>query len=354
VEVDVVIVGGGPAGVSAAIALVGAGVSTAVIDDGPRREKAMETAPPGLRQLLERIVASKALAACEPCFGIESRWGGLPKFQSSILNPKGHAWFVRRAEFDRSLQEAAQEQGVVWLRASARDVSFFGDWVRVWGDGLSVEAKWVVFASGSHLLPAKVTRQLPQVIDQLICYWAVVPSESKEKVLALEPADYGWWYSCPGSSGTVFAGLVTDALDSREHEVASLPKWNILLRGTKLYLDRKVVGPASRLNVQDAALSTLPKRSGDRWTAIGDAALRLDPLGSSGVMAAIESGIRAAESILQAIRRKSKMQADAPEWYSGLLARFLEERLAQYSLEGQRRSSGFWRRRMVVRLTSRP
>src|SRR5437899_251361 len=100
-QADVVIIGGGPAGCSAALTLQARGYSTVVITTPGRGEKPTETAVPALTQILRSLDANEALRACEPCYGIVSAWGRTTvTLQPSIRNPFGHAWFIHRSRFD--------------------------------------------------------------------------------------------------------------------------------------------------------------------------------------------------------------------------------------------------------------
>src|ERR1700732_5099854 len=100
---DVAVVGSGPAGCAAALTLETSGVATTISASPRPREKPTETAVPRLQQLLQSLGAGEALAACEPCYGIESSWGALdPVQRPSILDPSGNAWFIHRDRFDAS------------------------------------------------------------------------------------------------------------------------------------------------------------------------------------------------------------------------------------------------------------
>src|SRR5437764_254319 len=144
---DVAVVGCGPASCAAALTLRTSGVATTIIASPQPREKPTETAVPRLQGLLQSLGASEALAACEPCYGIESSWGAShPVLRPSILDPSGHAWFIHRDRFDASLARLADAAGVVRLEADATSVSFTDDRVIVSTTAGPVEAKNLVIA----------------------------------------------------------------------------------------------------------------------------------------------------------------------------------------------------------------
>ena len=51
------------------------------------------------------------------------------------------------------------------------------------------------------------------------------------------------------------------------------------------------------MNVALTGLAALPQNHGPRWIAVGDAAAKLDPLGSAGTATALDSGQRTANAI---------------------------------------------------------
>src|SRR5262245_58775709 len=115
-NVEVAIVGGGPAGCAAALMLRASGYSVAIISSPSRHNKPTETAVPALASILRSIQGTDALSACEPCLGICSAWGRRSHaLQPSLLNPFGHAWFIHRERFDRYLQEAVRRADALWI-----------------------------------------------------------------------------------------------------------------------------------------------------------------------------------------------------------------------------------------------
>lgn len=344
---DVAVVGGGPAGCAAALTLRTSGVATTIIASPRPREKPTETAVPRLKQLLRSLGAREALAACEPCYGIESSWGAPdPVLLPSILDPSGHAWFIHRAPFDASLVRLADAAGAVRLEAEATGVSFADDRVIVSTTSGPVQAKNLVIATGSPAWAARATGQKPVTIDSLLCYWVRLAVPVASRLLHVETTDRGWWYLCTGEAATTLACFVTDAEGSRQLAPSEPAQWNSLFQDTRLYREHDLDARARQIHCLPVGMTGLVCRRGSRWVAAGDAAIKLDPLGSSGTATALESGVLAARALLASQQGNRAAGERYDRWGNGLLAEFLKRRTPLYAAEAEKHPAGFWSRRL--------
>jgi flavin-dependent dehydrogenase len=344
---DVAVVGCGPAGCAAALTLRIRGVATTIIASPRPREKPTETAVPRLKQLLQSLGVGEALAACEPCYGIESSWGAPhPVLRPSILDPSGHAWFIHRDRFDASLVQLTDAAGAVRLEAEATSVTFADDRVIVSTTAGSVEAKNLVIAAGSPAWAARVTGQKPVTMDSLLCYWARLAGPVASRLLHVESTQSGWWYVCTGEAATTVACFLTDAESSRQLAPSKPDQWNALLQGTRLCHQHALDAQAGQIHCIPVSVAALPSRHGFRWVAAGDAAIKLDPIGSSGIATALESGVMAAHALLASQQRNHAAADRYGRWGSGLLAEFLKRRTPLYAAEAEKYPVGFWARRV--------
>ncbi len=345
-DVDVAIVGGGPAGCSSALSLLATGYSVAIVAPLSRNEKPTETATPALRQLLLSLNAESALSTCEPCFGICSNWGWpSPILQSSILNPFGHPWFIHRGRFDYSLQNIARKAGTIWLTASVHKVDFDANGVSLLTTGEAVRARWLIAASGSPSWPAQITQQTVLNVDSLFAFWRHMPVTLAERFLFVESTDHGWWYTCPNDGDGTIACFVTDIQSARSLGPMQADVWNDLFVATTLFRRLECKSTTS-IHVALTGLATLPCKHGPRWIAVGDAAVKLDPLGSFGTIAALASGRRAGRAVAEALQGDTASLECYDQWSTGLIKEFSRQRQQQYAIERSRRVDGFWSRRM--------
>lgn len=346
-DVDVAIVGGGPAGCAAALALRKRGCSTTVIAAPTRRQKPTETAVPTLAHMLRTLGAAEALRACEPCFGICSGWGRpAPAFQPSIVNPFGHAWFVHRTRFDSYLRQVACDKGAQWMEAEAQNVYFDSHGVSIETTDQPVRASWIIFATGSPSWPARFAKQTPSKIDSLMTFWANISATLKERVLFVETSDCGWWYLCPSDGSGAVACFVTDPPSARTLGASHASVWNKLFEKTELFRRLEGISAATSIHVAPINLTMLSQSHGTRWIAVGDAAMKLDPLSSSGIATALDSGRQAAQAVAEALQNSMTGFARYARWNNGLIKEFSRQRDNHYASELRVQGSSFWARRL--------
>src|SRR4051794_7742445 len=110
-EWDTLVIGGGPAGCAAAIALARGGHSVCIVEDRQAGDfKVGESLPPAIKPLLQTL---GAMTACNgewaiPSHGNQSAWGS-PRLTDTdfIRDPNGHGWHLDRAQFDAELRTVA-------------------------------------------------------------------------------------------------------------------------------------------------------------------------------------------------------------------------------------------------------
>jgi flavin-dependent dehydrogenase len=352
IDADVVIVGGGPAGCSAALALAKLGVDTAIVSAAKATVKPTETALPALAGLLRSVNAESALAACEPCYGISSGWGRpRPVLRPSIIDPRGNPWFIHRQRFDGALRDSVLKAGSLWFEGVAEGVDFHEPGVTVITSDKRIRAKWLIIASGSPAWAARITGQTIIKHDSLTALWGKLPEVNTERFLFVEPSEFGWWYLAPDDGSGSVACLMTDPPLARSLGAAQVSKWNDLFRETNLARTCGKTSKAEQVTVASTGLMSLKRALGERWIAIGDAAVKLDPLGSGGTMTAIDGGRLAARAVFGSFSGSSSELQDYEQWAACLVAEFSRQREQHYLLESANRSSGFWNRRSSAQIT---
>lgn len=334
---DAIIIGGGPGGSTAGSMLARSGMKVLIIERErfPRFHVGESLIPYGNDELRSIGVWDKlASSGFMPKLGAEFVTGDSTA-QTSILFGRylsaGYAqtFQVERARFDNLLLEHAIEGGCeVWQEAQVKSATISEDGVRVVctrnGETCEVSGRWILDASGRDAFLGK-QMQLPKTDLGLPKKFATFahfknvrrndpPAHGHITVVRL---DFGWFWMIPLDEEKTSIGLVQTLEHFRgtgmkpeecfEHVVATTPELQKRMGSAVRASDFYFAGDYTYRHLQNA---------GPRWLLIGDAAGFIDPIFSSGVMLAVKSGYRAANTLLTADRAGRTLTASEQARYT--------------------------------------
>jgi len=347
-SVDVVVIGGGPAGATASTLIAQHGHKVALFE----------------RERFPRFHIGESLIP--ETYWVLQRLNMLPKMKSShfvkkysvqFVTQKGklsepfyfvehkphecsQTWQVRRSEFDTLMLDNAAEHGVeVHQGVRVMDVLFDGQratGVQVrYDDGREeiVTASVVVDASGqSSLIMGKLgLREWDPELKKaaLWTYWKGAYRDTGRDegttVVIQTEGKKGWFWYIPLHDDIVSVGVVADVdylfrdRASKDHEA--------------IYQEEVARCPGLQPRIANATRATdffaakeytykSRQAAGDGWVLVGDAFGFLDPLYSSGVLLALKSGSLAADAVVDGLRRGDTSAAQlggwAPEYLKGM------------------------------------
>lgn len=351
----VAIIGGGPAGAVAALELAKAGKSVLVIErDVSEVWKIGEGLPPAAKPILQRLevweqfLADKHLASYGNC----SAWGSRELVDHSfVFNPHGCGWHLDRRRFDKMLLDAAIEAGASLVSAIAVDCRQTNSgWVLDLKEHPPILADFVIDASGrgSWFARRQEAKRINQ--DNLVGLAVLLKTEKEtdqDSLTMVEAVAEGWWYGALLPCKKLVAVFLSDADLESTRAARTVEGWKILLDQT-LYLRERVERHGYQIETEPKIVSAnsshLDLPAGETWLAAGDAAAAFDPLSSQGIIAAMESGIVAAEAILNGKPEALKSYAQRLE--QGFTA-YLANKDYYYAQERRWPGSTFWLRRQA-------
>jgi flavin-dependent dehydrogenase len=357
---DVAVVGAGPAGAAIAWRLARAGCRVALLErsrfDAPR---VGESLAPGVTPLLAELGAWDDFLALQPLpsYGTHSVWGS-PELQSHshLFTPYGNGWHVDRSRFDRMLAEHAAAAGAR-LRLGCRVVhveaaSNGGSVLQVEGDGRPLRADLLIDATGRQASLARWVGARHAVFDRLVGVAVPLddPAAASHGYTLVETTPDGWWYCAPIGPRRSMAMLMTDADLARRHAQGGVAGWHAALRhaGTttsRIGKARPQAAPAV-VPAVSRRLVRSPAPTCQRWLAVGDAALAVDPVSGSGVLRALRTAAAGARAALAALAGDADAVGAYEQQCDDDCRRYLAEWAAYYAAEPRWRASPFWQRRV--------
>ena len=311
IDVDVAVIGGGPAGCSAAISLAQSGRRVAICareQDG--RDTIGESLSSSATGLLEQLGVWQRF--CQdghlPCYGNKSVWGSDDlRFHDFIDDPRGHGWHIDRPLFEQRLTERTSQLGVVGLPA-VTSRAFFGDdkrWrLTIDREARAVTARVVVDATGRVSWFARQHGATRLGADRQVALTAFLSAKGpplEDGASLVEAVRDGWWYSAVLPDGRLATAFMTDTDLHDRRLLEREARWVELLSQTR-HTRSRVVDCGYTLDATPRLVAATSGRlepiAGDAWVAVGDAALSFDPLSSHGLTVALKSGQDAAAAIL--------------------------------------------------------
>jgi electron transfer flavoprotein-quinone oxidoreductase len=330
---DVIVVGGGPAGLSAAISAARAGMKTVVIERGDY---------PGTKNVMGGVLYTKATDGVIPGFWkeaplerpvIEQRYGFLSGdeiFSAAYRDPAWgeppfNAHTVLRVKFDRWLAQQAEKEGVMIITETVvEDLLYKGDQVvgvrtgRAEGD---LGAKVVILAEGVNAFIAKKAGLAPQMRPDTVAVAVkeiiALPTEKLEDRFCLEPGQGAtielFGDSTDGMLGTAFIYTNKDSISIGVGAILgqlSEKKWtpNDLLENlkSKPYVRRLIQGGETKEYlahlIPEGGYNAMPKLHRQGVLVVGDTAMLVNGLNREGSNLAMTSGKIAGTVAAEAIK----------------------------------------------------
>jgi flavin-dependent dehydrogenase len=329
---DVLVIGGGPAGTTVAPLLAEMGHKVVLLEKAhhPRFHVGESLLPANL-PLFERLGVAEEVRS----IGVE-KWGA--EFVSPIHEKSQtfvfadawdksmpHAYQVKRAEFDTILIRNAEKKGVqVFEGCKAKAIDFLPDnggavVCAEHEDGSQTEwkARFVVDASGRDTFLAnrfQIKHRNPKHNSSAIYghFTSVQRHEGQaEGNITIFWFDHGWFWLIPMSNDVTSVGMVTWPYFMKTRGQRSIEQF---------MRDGMATCPALMARMNDAVLvneieatgnfSYVSERNhGENYMMLGDAYAFIDPVFSSGVMLAMNSGFIAAKAIDTCLRKPAQAAA---------------------------------------------
>ena len=345
---DVAVVGAGPAGAMAACVLARAGLRVALLDEVNEAPRIGESLPGAVRPLLRDsgLLAALEAGITRPAAGNLSAWGSAELVAAdSIRDPHGPGLHVDRARFDAALRAGAVCAGASRIRARVRAFEFQPAGWTVQHTAGSLQARFLVDASGRRALAAQQLG-IGRVQDEaLVALYAWGSAGAPDQRTVIEAVPQGWWYTAALPGGKRVAAM--HVLPPVAARILRSQGWQQELART-LHIQRYCQpGTAwSAPRGTDAAGARMERCTGEGWLAVGDAALAFDPLSSQGIFNALYTGLRGGQAVVGALDGDRQALPRYEERLREVRHRYRQHVRLYYGAEHRWPTEDFWRSRL--------
>jgi flavin-dependent dehydrogenase len=323
---DVAIIGGGPAGSTAATLLARAGRRVIVLEREkfPRFHIGESLLPfstktfdrLGVREKLDRTFLPKfggeIVAAC-------GSKGVKFYFKDGFRARRDRAYQVTRSEFDKLLLDHSRENGAeVREETTVKNITFENDRAKIdiempAGTRSTIEARYLLDCSGRQTMLGSFFK-FKKMYDHLQKFSVFAHYENVDRAEGIDGTLIRmvrgldrWFWMIPLTTTRMSIGVVLDTATFRAMKLSPEATLEKCIGEQPMVLERmkraERVSPvysAGDYSYRNAKLF------GDRWLLAGDAAGFIDPVFSSGVFLAIMSAEKAADTLDEVLRDESR------------------------------------------------
>lgn len=362
-ETNVLIVGGGPAGTSAALSLLKYSDLKVIIVEETNLEsiKIGEQVNSSIFDLLTYMGIEKDSFDQNNFiqgYSSTAAWGSdRMMIRDSIFNTETESFQLNREEFDYMLLEKVSEKGgIIFPRTKC--LKFNQDENNEWTVELKHETKGNFTIKAKYLIDAtgrlgSICRKIgveSKRYDELTAigkFFYFDESQTIKQDIIIESIEDGWWYCASLPNQKMTLTFFSDANFIKEKRLEKTENWNELLLKTK-HIKHKISEASSEGKpwVKNAFSQVSDISSKKNFLAVGDAVASFDPISSMGIGFAISSACHAAKAIIDADFGHENTFRSYQENINAIYSQYLQTKTFFYRKEQRWNDSAFWQKRI--------
>lgn len=313
---DVVVLGAGPAGSTAAAILARQSLSVLIVEQQIAISFKVGESVPGI---MRNVLAHAGLAGVWHrvsqlrCSGNCSSWGSADLHaRTGMLDPYGHGAHVDRVQFDQELLRESLAAGAqVWHGTRFEYAERSRRWTvfaRSGAELRAIECDGVIDCTGRKAHFARSLGVGRITLDKQVAVASVFSGSENivdnDLTTLIEATPEGWWYTAQIPNQRRVVVFFTDGRHLRQLQVRAAEGFVTAMHQTRYIREVLKHGYVNLGNpiVLRADTSYLVCSAGDGWCAAGDAAAALDPLASAGIVNAVRGGSAAARLVLDGFK----------------------------------------------------
>ncbi|MEL7145365.1 MAG: FAD-dependent monooxygenase [Bacteroidota bacterium] len=354
---EVIIIGGGPAGIATALTLSARGISSCLLEARPAPfKKVGEALPPNARPLLRQLGIEQLLTdpKHQVYHGNLSCWGNsLLEEKDFIREIHGHGYLLDRLHFERQLWELLDQSKTDFIHhCQIQHINPEEKGVEVVANHqhqtITTTGNFIVDATGRKASVCRKLGAISYTMDQqfgIACQIAL-PARTASQIM-VEATPNGWWYAAPAQTGelTLMFFTLKEMIGDEESQKKLLRRE---LRHS-IHLKKRLpqgIPVIDQVKIMPAGTSCLEKPYGKNWLAVGDAAYAYDPISSYGITSALASGFYAGNALAASLAGEE----DALDVYRYVVENAFQAYMSKlsrhYALEQRWPDSAYWQNRL--------
>ena len=323
---QVLVIGGGPAGSTVSSLLRDRGLDVVLLekDQHPRFHIGESLLPMNLEifeelGVLDQVASIGLLKNGAEFISADDRQHTFYFKSAMNKSAPGHAYQIRRSEFDKLLLDNSRKKGVrVFQNTRVIEVSFQPETVEIksrteQGEIQCWRAEFIVDASGrnTYLANALKLKQKNRSHNSAAIFGHFTAVErrvgSDEGNISIYWFDYGWFWMIPLADGCMSVGAVCEpAYLKRRKSSPEVFLQETIERCSGVRSRMKNARLVGCVNATGNYSYSSKKTYGERFLLVGDAYAFVDPVFSSGVFIAMSAGRFAASAVYDYLQQPEK------------------------------------------------
>ncbi|MDY8135676.1 NAD(P)/FAD-dependent oxidoreductase [Aquimarina sp. 2201CG5-10] len=354
---QVVIVGGGPAGIATSLTLSSRGIKHCIVEAQQTPVfKPGEAIPPNAKPLLRQLGISHLLddKQHQPYYGNNSCWGSEKMEKENFISDiHGHGYLVNRSHFEWQLQS----------KVKSTDASFFSGYrltqvaennnnviIKIQNENETIEliANYVVDATGKKASVCRHFGVVKKVWDEQFALISEIdlPYDAEQQIF-IEATSNGWWYIAPLHKNRVSMMFFTlKELLPKKDNIKSFLKTEFETTIHLSSLFKETIFRNEQIKIMPAGTSNLEIPYGKHWMAVGDAAFSYDPISSYGITSALASGYYGGHALADTCLGKDNAFFAYRYITENAFEAYQNKLIAHYTTEKRWKNNLYWKKRL--------
>lgn len=301
---EVIIIGAGPAGLTAALRLLALGHQVALVEERAfPRPQLGESLSPGCWNIFQYLEATEVLKHPSYLRGVGAKviWDSQ---ETRWISPKnrGTSIIVDRGQLDQDLLQLAVKRGLqlyqpAKLQAFHRKEEEWEVSIRQGNEGIVLKCQFLLDARGRQ---GGMNQQKYWLAPPTICLWAELPKGPQEQFFtSIEALERAWVWGSPLANGRYRAMTFIAPTDLKVDTPREIFQQH--LASSHLFQDKASAFSEQQVHACLVQSYTYAAPWKNAYIRLGESAFTLDPLSSTGVEKAMRFSLQAAIGVHTAL-----------------------------------------------------